>query len=68
MKIIVLHDRYSNEPIVIRVDVINAIKKVKDGDEEYSELFINGVYQAVKETIGIVMNKIRKAESEEMYE
>lgn len=65
MKIIVLHDRYSNEPVVIRVDAISMIKKCKDGQEEYSELLINDVFQAVKETIGIVMNRIRKTESEE---
>lgn len=65
MKIIVLHDRYSNEPMVIRVDAIIAIKKCKDGQEEYSELNMNGMYQSVKETIGIIMNKIRKTESEE---
>jgi len=65
MKIIVLHDRYSNEPVVIRVDAIDAIKKVKDGNEEYSDLYINGVYQTIKETIGTVMTKIKKAESKE---
>ena len=31
LKVIMLHDRYSNEPVVIRVDAINAVKKVKDG-------------------------------------
>lgn len=65
MIIIVLHDRYSNEPVVIRVDAIDAIKKVKDGNEEYSDLYINGVYQTIKETIGTVMTKIKKAESKE---
>ena len=65
MKIIELHDRYSNEPVVIRVDAINAIKKCKDGQEEYSELLIDNMCEAVKETIGIVMNKIQKTESEE---
>lgn len=64
MKIIVLHDRFSNEPVVIRVDAINAIRKVKDGEEEYSDLLINGTLESVKETIGIVMDKIQKAESE----
>lgn len=63
MKIIVLHDRYSNEPMVIRVDAINAIKKCKDGQEEYSDIFIDSMCVDVKETIGIVMNKIQKTES-----
>ena len=65
MKIIVLHDRYSNEPMVIRVDAINAIRKCKDGQEEYSDIFIDSMCVDVKETIGIVMNKIQKTESEE---
>ena len=65
MKIIVLHDRFSNEPAVIRVDTINMIKGVKDDGEVYSELLINDMCFAVKENIGIVMNKIRKAESED---
>lgn len=65
MKIIVLHDRYSNKPVVIRVDAINAIKKCKDGQEEYSELLIGNMWEAVEETIGIVMNKIQKTESED---
>lgn len=64
MKIIVLHDRYSNEPVVIRVDAIKMIKKCKDGQEEYSELLIDNMCENVKETIGIVMNKIQKTESE----
>ncbi len=67
MKAIVLHDRYSNEPVVIRVDAINAIRKVKDGKEEYSDLLINSAYEAVKETIGVVMNKIQKADKESDY-
>lgn len=65
MKVIMLRDRYSNEPAVIRADAISMIKKVKDGGEEYSELFINGMFYAVKETIGIVMDRIQKTESEE---
>lgn len=64
MKIIVLHDRYSNEPAVIRVDAISMIKKVKDDGEVYSELLISGMCFDVKENIGIVMNRIQKAESE----
>jgi len=37
MKIIVLHDRYSNEPIIIRVDAITAIRKVIDRVENSKE-------------------------------
>lgn len=65
MKIIVLHDRYSNEPAIIRIDAINMIREVKDDGEVYSELLINDMCFVAKEKIGIVMIKIRKAESEE---
>lgn len=67
-QIIVLHDRYSNEPAAIRVDAISMIKKVKDDGEGYSELLINNMCFDVKENIGSVINKIRKAESEDRYE
>lgn len=73
MKKIVLHDRYSNELIVIRVDAITVIKKVIDrvenSEEEYSSIFISQFSFDVKEHIDIVLLKIknaeRKAESEE---
>lgn len=52
MKIIVLHDRYSNEPIIIRVDAIIAIKKVIDrvenSKDEYSNVCVSQVFFDVK--------------------
>lgn len=68
MNVIVLHDRYSNEPVVIRVDAINAVRKFKDGEEEYSELLIDNMCVVVKETIGIVMNRIQKQKVRERNE
>ena len=66
---IVLHDRFSNEPIVIRIGAIKAVRKVfdrtEDISEEYSEIMIETFFLSVKETIGTVMTKIKKAESEE---
>ena len=66
MKIIVLHDRYSNEPIIIRVDAIIAIKKVIDrvenSKDEYSNVCVSQVFFDVKEHIGVVMSKIKNAE------
>ena len=66
-KAIVLHDRYSNDPVVIRISAINAVRKVFDrtGDiaEEYSEIIMDSVFLSVKETIGTVMMKIKKAEA-----
>lgn len=67
--IIVLHDRFSNEPVVIRISAINAIRKVfdktEDITEEYSEIMIESFFLSVKETIGTVMTKIKQAENEE---
>lgn len=69
-KVIVLHDRYSNEPIVIRTSVINAVRKAfdrtRDVEEEYSEIMIDTFFLDVKETIGTVITKIKKAESEKV--
>lgn len=66
-KAIVLHDRFSNEPIVIRASAIKAVRKDFDrtGDiaEEYSEIMIEACFISVKETIGTVLTKIKKAES-----
>lgn len=67
-KSIVLHDRYSNEPIVIRASAIDAVRKVfdrtEDIAEEYSEILIRVGFVDVKETIGTVITKINKAEGE----
>ena len=65
MKIIVLHDRYNNETVVVRPDAINMIRKVEDKGEEFSNILGEGFAFDVKETIGDVMRKIKKAESEE---
>ena len=66
MKIIVLHDRYSNEPIIIRVDAITAIRKVidrvEDSREEYSSVNVSQIFFDVKEHIDVVMTKIKNAE------
>lgn len=66
MKIIVLHDRYSNEPVVVRPNKINMIRKSKEDDEEYSSIIVDGFVIELKETIGDVMTKIKKAESEKV--
>ena len=66
MKKIVLHDRYSNELIVIRVDAITVIKKVIDrvenSEEEYSSIFTSQFSFDVKEHIDIVLLRIKNAE------
>lgn len=47
-KAIVLHDRFSNEPVVIRISAINAVRKVfdrtEDIAEEYSEIIIESFF------------------------
>ena len=71
-KAIVLHDRYSNEPVVIRTSAINAVRKAfekvpditDEYSEEYSEILIGLLWLSVKETIGTVITKINQAESE----
>lgn len=67
-KTIVLHDRYSNEPIVIRASAINAVRKAfyetENIKEEYSEILISVGFIGVTETIGTVITKIKKAEGE----
>lgn len=66
MKIIVLHDRYSNEPIIIRVDAITAIKKeidrIENSKDEYSKINVSQIFFDVKEHIDVVMTKIKNAE------
>jgi len=77
MKTVVLHDRYSNEPIVVRPEAITAIRKttsiiekneingnIRDEEEEYSSIFMYNVEFDVKESIGTVITKIKKAEDE----
>lgn len=66
MQMIVLHNRFSNEPIIIRIDAINAIEKkidrIDDSKEEYSEISVSNMYYEVKEHIGAVMTRIKYAE------
>ena len=64
MEIIVLHDRYSSEPIIVRPDAINMIRKFKDEGEVYTNIVVEGFTLDVKEAIGDVMVKIKKVESE----
>lgn len=68
-KSIVLHDRFSNEPVVIRTSAISAVRKafdgIEDGKEEYSEVLLGSIFLSVKETIGAVMTKIKQAEGED---
>lgn len=66
-KEIVLHDKLSNEPIVIRTSAIKAVRKAFDlaEDIEYSEVMIDAFFISVKETIGTVMMKIKKTEGED---
>lgn len=70
MRIIVLHDRFSNEPIVVKTSTIVAVKRafldeLEGNKEEYSEIFAGANVFMVRETIGAVLTKIKKAESEE---
>ena len=66
MKIIVLHDRYSNDPIIIKVDAITAIKKEidreEDSENEYSIVFTIPTSFFVKEHIDVVMSRIKNAD------
>lgn len=66
MKIIVLHDKYSDEPIVIKVDAITAIQKMidREGDskEEYSGVHTANTLFYVRERMEAVMLKIKNAE------
>lgn len=69
MKTVVLHDQYSNEPIVVRPEAITAIRKVKkviekDEEEECSNIIVDSFMLDIKESIGTVITKIKKAESE----
>lgn len=68
MKIIVLHDKYNNEPIIIRVSAINAIQKRIDmidenNKEEYTGILVGNMNYDVKEDIGIVMARIKAIEN-----
>ena len=66
MKIIVLHDRSSNEPVIINVDAITAVQKrvyrVEESTEEYSTVHTYIASFNVKEHLDVVMTKINNAE------
>lgn len=66
MKIIVLHDRYTNEPVIMRIDAILSLKKevnkAEHSEEEYSTINVLGTFYDVKEHIDDVMLKIKNAE------
>ena len=63
MKTIVLHDRYSNEPIILRIAAINSLMRKKDSEvnEEYSEVLVGSIFFAVKDPIDVIMKKIKTA-------
>lgn len=69
MKIIVVHDYYTGEPAIIKADAISAVRKLRDMStdppEEYTSVIADHFEMIAKETIGEVMNKIKKAEGEE---
>lgn len=69
MKIIVLHERIHNQPIVVKVNKINAvqkgIEKINDVEEEFSTIIIGNTFCDVKEHIDDVLRKIKKAEEEQ---
>lgn len=62
MKIIVLHDKYNNNPIIIRVDTIAAIMKTSNPDEEWTSVFLSQTVFDVQERIDVVMSRIKNAE------
>jgi hypothetical protein len=68
MKMIVLHDSYNNNPIVVRPEAINVLRKIfennGDSEEEVAEVTVGNMCFIVKENIGEVILKIKKAESE----
>ena len=65
MKVITLHERYSNEIIIIRVDAIIAVQKCIDRatNSEYSCVYTNMAKFNVREYVDVVMAKIRPCDS-----
>ena len=66
--IIVVHNRYNNEPIVIRISAINVVQKCIDkldenNREQYTEILVGNMNYDVKEDIGVVMRKIKAVEN-----
>ena len=71
--IIVVHNRYNNEPIVIRISAINVVQKCIDkldenNREEYTEILVGNMNYDVKEDIGVVMRKIKAVENKYISE
>jgi hypothetical protein len=64
MRIIVLHDIFSNEPIVVKTSAINAVQKIDDGEKEWSGIFVGNFTFDVAESFDTIMQKIREVESE----
>ena len=63
MKIVVLHDKYNNNPIIIKVDAITAIMKAKAPDnDEFTKVFLTQTIFDVQERIDIVMSRIETSE------
>lgn len=68
--IIVLHDKYHGRPIIIWLNAIEAVHAiVNEPDEmEYTDIIIPFAAISVKETIGVVMEKIAKSKKEAIGE
>ena len=47
MRIIVVHDKYSNEPIIINTSAINAIRKAFDETDENNMFVVGDVKQSI---------------------
>lgn len=63
---IVLHDKYDGRPVIVWLNAINAVRTVADGPDEieYTDIILPFAAISVEEKIGVVMEKIAKAESE----
>lgn len=64
---IVLHDKYDGRPVIVWLNAINAVRSVFNApdEEEYTDVIIPFAAISVKEPLGVVFEKIAKAESEE---
>jgi hypothetical protein len=57
-KMIIVHDKYTNEPIMVQIDMISMIRTLKDERETYSSISVYGITIDIKESIDEVMNRI----------
>ena len=68
MKIIVLHNRFDNRPIIVRPDRISMIQSMEDDGQfsnivgQYSNILIESFSIDVKESVREIMLKIINAE------